>query len=147
MGIDLDNKTTKSSASVFLTCCAAGVPCILESPSSSMLWEAPPISNAARRKAVSQVRVDFCQIGTKWEKQTLLMCVGVDTCLLEKRCSGKGLCSSSGAPHVELRGKTSTGHFLTRVAETYSDPFANAMADTFWNGCLAIKASGLQRVI
>ena len=66
------------------------------------------------------------------------------TSLLEWRCAGGPVCSSSGKPHIILKGRDSrAGQARTKIAEQYPTKFANAIAEWLLR---AARARGFRRV-
>ena len=98
------------------------IPYILENPATSKAWYLPPIQSHIQKQHVQFITCDFCQFGTKWKKPTSFICGHVDPLdltRLHRRCSGRGCCSRTGRPHVQLTGGHHTGIPMTKFAEPY----------------------------
>ncbi len=98
------------------------IPYILENPASSKAWFLPPVQSHIRQSHVQFITCDFCQFGARWKKPRSFICGHVDPLdlvRLGRRCSGRGCCSRTGRPHVQLTGSHHTGIPMTKFAEPY----------------------------
>eukprot|EP00959_Pyramimonas_sp_CCMP1952_P234357 4896943-Pyramimonas_sp.AAC.1 len=73
-----------------------------------------------------------------WRKRTRIVSVHVDLSRCSRLCTGRGICSYSKKPHVELSGK-SNGVFRTLVAEPYPRALCNALVHSFKDALAAIE--------
>eukprot|EP00959_Pyramimonas_sp_CCMP1952_P119801 2504940-Pyramimonas_sp.AAC.1 len=93
------------------------VPCIIENPLTSMFWILPEVLRLSAHPRVSIHRADLCQVGTRWRKATKFMLCNIPEeggrSLEPFKCSGRGVCSRTGRPHIELSGKAPSGKFWT----------------------------------
>ena len=130
--VRLGNATLRFSVSVVKLCLSYSIPCCLENPATSMLWNAPPLL-ALTRKGTLAIS-DYCQYGCPWRKRTKVCTWKLDPeslpCL---KCRGRGgKCSRTGKPHVILTGVHPDKHVpWTKFAEPY--PFSWVKA---WWSCI-----------
>jgi len=54
---------------------------------------------------------------TAWRKRTRFRAVNVDLGPAVKHCCGRGVCTRSNIPHMQLEGKDLHGVFYTKIAE------------------------------
>lgn len=130
--VQLGNRLMRVSARIIRRCVLLGIPTILENPSGSRLFEAPPIRHLRAHPCCSELTLDQCQFQARWRKRTRLVLwrCGHHFPELEKGCSGrKGKCSASARNHVVLTGRDpGSGRLRTAVAQTYPIQLAKAMA-------------------
>ena len=101
------------------------VPYVLENPASSKAWFIPQIQAHIRQQHIQFITNDFCQFGARWKKATSYICGHIDAldlARLQRRCSGRGYCSRTGRPHVQLTGSHPSGVPMTKFAEPYTPP-------------------------
>ncbi|CAK0826016.1 unnamed protein product [Prorocentrum cordatum] len=102
----LGNRLACFSFSFFLECALRGVPAAIENPATSWVWQTKWAVHAAKQTNVKVIDFDFCAFGTQWRKRTRVMYVHVNLDALSScKCSGRGCCSFSQAPHKALEGK------------------------------------------
>ena len=112
------------------------IPATMENPERSRIWLCPPVLQLFRKKHVTFSVTHFCGWGTPWRKATGFLAVHVDlTRLNVVRCSSskRGICQFSGQPHIHLHGKTSTGQWVTKIAQPYPHRMCNALAKCFYD--------------
>eukprot|EP00438_Fugacium_kawagutii_P023337 Skav200217 [mRNA] locus=scaffold3745:15519:20956:- [translate_table: standard] len=141
------NLWMRFSSQVFNLCMKLHIPVTMENPFRSRIWLCPPIKYLLRRKQCYNVDVDYCTFGTRWRKRTKFLYYGVDLQRLGiHRCcnSKRGICAFSGKPHLQLMGVTTSGVFMTKLAEPYPvqlcvniahaflDWHTGIIADNFW---------------
>ena len=68
--------------------------------------EAPIFAAERRAERCQDIVTDFCQHGARWRKRTIFLAWSLlrappDMC---QQCSGRGVCSRTGQPHIVLRG-------------------------------------------
>ena len=125
--IRLGNQCIKACLRMFRILDQYKVPYALENPASSKAWFIPQIQSHIRQQHIQFVTGDFCQFGTRWKKPTSFICGWcdpLDLTRLQRRCSGRGYCSRTGRPHVQLTGGHPSGVPMTKFAEPYPPPFA-----------------------
>ena len=115
---------------IIRTCIKYHVPCMLENPSSSMLWQAHPIMQVLNHDAQKSITCDQCQFGARWRKRTRIaswFCHGVDS--LDLRCTGHGgMCSRNGRPHIVLKGQSPSGALWISISQEYPSQLSNVLA-------------------
>ena len=130
--IALGNATMLASARLIRAARRSKTPCFLENPSGSLLWDSPPIAKQVREGGAVKTTFDFCQYGKPWRKRTVVMGWGVlpNPDLGRVCCGRRGLCSRTGAPHIQLSGTcAANGQLWTRVAEPYPSSLCARLAD------------------
>ena len=120
--VRVGNALALSVASLVRWCIRHGVNVAVENPVSSLLWQLP-VYRALESSSVVRV-VDFCQYGTAWRKRTRVSFWGLSTVKDFRVCSGRGICSRSGYPHLQLEGQR-----LCRQAQVYPAALASIWAD------------------
>ena len=129
--IRIGNNLMKFSAKVYRCCLRHDVPVALENPHTSRLWLAPPIRHLLQHKGTSSGYTDFCVDGKPFRKRTRLMWSNVDLSPVLRHCaSSRGICSRTGANHVQLQG-SSGGQFLTLWAQPYPHRLCQRLAAAF----------------
>jgi len=114
----LGNKLAVFSAGLFLLCAQLGISCTIENPRTSRLWLMPGMLSCIRSTCSSISIVDYCAYGTPWRKRTQLLSCHVSLARSARPCTGRGICSFSHKPHVQLQG-VHNGKFRTLTAEPY----------------------------
>ena len=124
------NETAKVTARLIRACLAARVPCGLENPQTSMLWQSPFLRRLVAHRCAQVLDVHLCQYGARWRKATKVVLWECVTCPdAARRCSGRrGVCSATGKPHVVLSGRDPSGGLWTRRAQAYPRQFARSFA-------------------
>ena len=127
---DVGNATAAAGLDIAEAADRAGHIWIIENPHSSRLWLHPRMKRLMDRPSTMQVVTDYCQWGQPWRKRTRLLignACAEDLIKLERRCTGRGICSRTGRPHAHLEGSTN-GVRRTLIAMTYPERFAHAIA-------------------
>jgi hypothetical protein len=112
------------------------VPVSVENGHNTILWHLPEMAEKLENARI--FRVDYCMMGRTYRKRTRLAAWGLKNTQLadqmEKQCgemyhclSKKGVCCSSGQPHVILRGWV-RGKALASQGKVYPRKFANFIA-------------------
>ena len=117
-------------------CLSLGISATCENPAKSRLWICPPMFSFLRRRQVQNVVTEFCAYGTAWRKSTRIVGVHIDLSYIgAMRCVGskRGLCLFTGCSHVPLTGQTSTGQWLTKLAEPYPWKLCRLLGQAFLN--------------
>ena len=105
------------------------IPYVVENPATSMLWEMPTMLRFCKRYSPSKIFLDYCAYGMPWKKPTALMYNFLRLESLEQQCHSRGhACQFSHKPHVPLRGRDSTGTFLTLRAQPYPERLCDQFA-------------------
>ena len=141
--VRIGNVLMRFSVRIMLLALMLGLPFTLENPRRSRLWICPPMLALLRRRNVSTVFVDFCMFNKPWKKPTTFAGVHVSfTRLQSYRCIGskRGICLHSGKPHLPLSGQTSSGEWLTKIAEPYPTGLCNGLAKVFLDAQLQLVA-------
>ena len=129
------------SASILRLCSRLIIPCALENPATSRIWLCPALAAACRLSPIRFIKTDFCMYGMPWRKRTKIAAVHVDLEPCSRLCKGRGICSNSHKPHVELSGKFQ-GVFRTSIAEPYPRALSNALARSFKDALAALEIYG-----
>ena len=118
--LDLGNAMLKQTIHTIRSCIAARIPCFVENPNTSFLWQAPSMARLMSLACSSSFVFDMCAFGAAWRKRTRLAVWNGPSELAHTgpiRCHcRKGLCSFSGNPHSILTGKAPSGAFVTSAA-------------------------------
>eukprot|EP00434_Breviolum_minutum_P020702 symbB.v1.2.018256.t1/scaffold1449.1/size118046/7 len=136
--VRIGNVLMRFSVRIMLLALMLGLPFTLENPRRSPLWICPPMLALLRRRNVSTVFVDFCMFK---KKPTTFAGVHVSfTRLQSYRCIGskRGICLHYGKPHLPLSGQTSSGEWLTKIAEPYPTGLCNGLAKVFLDAQLQL---------
>jgi len=127
--VQLGNRLMVASAEIASLAVRRRIVGGLENPAYSRLWLCRPIDRLVTFECVQDHFCDFCQYGTGWRKRTRLRLWHARVNDSEFRmCQGKSICSTSLRPHIQLVGCTSSGKFLTSVAEPYPRPLCTVIA-------------------
>ncbi len=125
-------------------CRHARVPGIFENPWTSWAWAMPAMQRCLALPGVRHSRSDFCQWGMPWKKATGLLTLYCDPLRIECKCTGRGLCSRTRLPHIQLKG-TCKGVFLTHLAEPYPRKLCRALVRMCVNAVLTLEAERLDK--
>ena len=123
-------------------CHQCGVHFSLENPDSSLMFLHPAMLKLKAEVKAFDVQLDYCAFGEAWRKPTRLLTTCEELHVLGRRCTPRaGRCSTSGRPHISLRGTVPVGHetfsawagqLWTKVATAYPmgfcEQFAKALA-------------------
>ena len=92
----------------------------IENPSTSSFWHVPEIIAWHDLSRLESVSMDYCQFAQFWRKRTRFAFSSFLSLLsLQRLCKGhKGICSRTGKPHVQPKGKCN-GVNWTKIAEPY----------------------------
>ena len=90
---------------------------IVENPRSSMLWDYEPIRVALIKTNGQKHLIHYCAYGAPWMKPTFLASNLPCVATLSKACHGGYICSYSGRPHIQLRGRRADGTWRTSFAQ------------------------------
>ena len=123
------NAHMRFSAAIIKLCLECQLPCMLENPSGSYLFQARAIQILLGSSVCNSFTLDQCAFGSAWRKRTQISTWNCSECdRLNHRCSGRrGSCSFTGDPHVVLRGCSSNGKLLTALAQEYPSTLAPAL--------------------
>ena len=138
--IKIGNQLMYFSARIFRLCLQLQIPVILENPHTSRLWLAPPIKHLLTHRRVESGWTDFCQDHMPWRKRTKLMWCNISLRSALRQCHGRGTCTCSGRPHVQLVG-TQGGKFLTLIAQPYPSLLCRRLGTAISNAVLTSAAS------
>ena len=122
-----------------------GLPGGEENPATSWLWTLPSRARRAARLHVTDRVVDYCAFGTPFRARARLQLWHLRPAprLSSCRCVGRGVCSFSGRPHLQLTGATSKEGFLTTKKNRYPDGLCKILAKDLWHAHMMKKASRL----
>ena len=129
--IRLGNQCFKACLRIMRVLDQYKVPYVLENPASSKAWFIPQIQAHIRQQHIQFITNDFCQFGARWKKATSYICGHIDAldlARLQRRCSGRGYCSRTGRPHVQLTGSHPSGVPMTKFAEPYPPSLCTALS-------------------
>ena len=118
-------------------CLTLNIPGYLENPMTSLIWRTPQIQKLLRRRHVHLIRADLCQYGVQWRKATSLLVWNCAPFQLQT-CSGRGRCSRTHRPHLQLTG-LSNKIFLTKQAQVYPRPFAQELVSKIIANQISLK--------
>ena len=121
------NQLLEFALQVIEICQQLRVPWTLENPQSSRLWLVPAIRQLLQHGA-RKVEASFCAYGMPWRKATTFL-AGNFSSLHFLTCSGSfRRCSRTGANHLPLVGKSSTGIWLTGLVQPYPEQLCEHFA-------------------
>ena len=126
-----ENQTALFTCKAIHACKQNSIPCILENPSSSMMWQIPFLVRLCSLSCSRCVHCDFCQFGAKWRKRTRVQGWFVQDCsLMNQCCQGRnGWCPLNQRFHIALKGQDPVSKQLwTHLAQPYPTRFAAAGA-------------------
>jgi hypothetical protein len=117
------------------------IPCILENPQSSLLWQTPAIKRFLQQSNVAFETCEFCMFGVPWRKSTSFLGIHVGLASLRPfRCLHKprGVCKRTLLPHVVLTGKDPDAphQFMTYTAQAYPRKLCALLAEVFKNAVM-----------
>ena len=110
------------SARVLRACVRHDIPCYLENPHNSRIWQAPPLRRLVNRCGCKVNIHDTCQYGARWLKPTpVALFNSMNDPAVQCTCHGrKGICSYTGLAHIPLTGwDKNSKQFWTQIAEPY----------------------------
>ena len=130
--VDNGNTQARNTAKIINSCIHHFVPCLMENPQTSMLWDAPCISRLCRLSLAQCQSFDMCQYNTRWRKSTKVISWHCGHELdLQRKCQGRnGICSLTHKPHIVLTGPSNVpGMLWTSLAQVYPDALARKLAN------------------
>ena len=101
----------------------------------------PPMKHILALKTATTYRTDFCMLNRPWRNRTQIIGIHVDLSASERKCQGRGVCSRTGQPHVELVGKVN-GVFRTHIAEPCPPVLCKLLAQCLNNALAARSLAG-----
>lgn len=140
--VRIGNALARFSISVFRLCRLRRVPCVIENPHTSRIFSLPCFT-AENKQGVRDYYTDYCQDNLPWRKRTRLRAVHINLSPAVKHCSGRGVCSRSRRPHVQLKG-CRNGVSLTLWAEPYPLSLCHRLATCFRNALVANTVISLE---
>ncbi len=133
-GLLLGNSTLRATVSLLRLARRQQIPCSLENPLTSMLWDAPNLAVLLRARDCRVSVVHLCAYGARWRKPTKVAFWGASPHRLDERprCRGRsGVCSFCGKRHIVLSGTDPVSHRRwTSLASKYPKRFASDLAST-----------------
>lgn len=113
-----------------------------ENPHSSFLWLLPSWRAQERLENASDHIFDQCAFGRPFRARTRLRLwhCHPGRALHEKQCRGRGICSFSHKPHLQLTGVDKKA-FRTATKAEYPPGLAAALADTFVTAYMAKRSA------
>ena len=135
----IGNTQVRNTCQIIKSCVSLGVPCSLENPRTSLMWQHPALVRLLSHDSCSVQNFDQCQYGTRWKKATS---IALWNCghqqFINKTCTGrKGTCSQSGLPHIVLCGYSKIHKKpWTAVAQKYPQRLVSLLCDRLILGCL-----------
>ena len=131
---------TRSLAFAHALCDGARCPDSDGESEYQFLWDMPQLLTFQSNHSHNFTVLHFCQFGARWVKPILLLLLACPYLSdVGKTCSGRGVCSRTGKPHVSLRGKDPTGTFWTLRAQPYPRSFTRAVASHAMSHVASVK--------
>ena len=127
------NAIMRSTAQIVKSCHRFCVPCFLDLPATSLMWQAPPIKRLCCLKTSICQICDMCQYNARWRKRTRIQSWhGQTENDLRRICEGHGgICSRTKKHHISLWGQDSFSKQLwAHLAQPYPPEFAFIAAAT-----------------
>ena len=125
------NATVRATCHIIRCAVQFKVPCFLENPAGSMMWQAPPIKKLCMHRSSQVFITDFCQHHARWRKRTRVQAwFDQDVPQFHLQCHGRaGICSRTQKHHIILKGQDPvSGQLWTQLAQPYPGRFAAAAA-------------------
>ena len=145
----IGNCLMRRTAAVLSRARSLVVPCFVENPVTSMLWQAPPIAKIIETGETLSTTYDACGYGARWRKRTRIISVHAPPRpQLCKLCAGrKGVCSFTGLPHIVLSGvDPSSKRLWTKIAEPYPVRMCSAFAQHISNSVVRLVRNSYEHV-
>ena len=148
--IDSGNKTAAISSEIISLCILLGVPCCIENPATSLLFESRYLKPKLADACCTTCKLDFCGYKARWRKRTLLAAWHFPE--IQEACrlchSSNHICSFSGKPHIILTGADpSSGRLWTAVAEPYPKPLCTKLAGLIHDRIDTVQHSRIARLL
>ena len=128
----------------------ANVPCVMEHPAGSRMWQRPELRKLASLRGVYALLTDQCQRGARWRKTMQLLTGNLDSFgrdRLSRRCSCiDGRCSRSGRPHGQLSGQAPNGKAWTSIVEHYPRELCHEIISVTLGNVIAQYASNIDGI-
>jgi hypothetical protein len=106
-----------------------GIPGGEENPHSSYLWNFPDRQRFVSDQNTHAHCVDYCAFGRPFRARTRLMVFNMSVEHTDKlRCHGRGICSFSSRPHVQLVGTAQSRGFMTKQKSEYPPQLCQLLA-------------------
>ena len=140
--LTVSNKLGWVSQRIQRLCYKLNVPGAEENPWQSFLWLRPDRRSFAKLPQVCDKVVDYCACGRPFRARTRIRfwkCAphpGLDKLV----CTGRGICSFSGKPHLELTG-FSNNQFSTLMKNAYPPALCALLADSLHRACIAQQST------
>ena len=140
----ISNMTTDRGGALQRIALARGLPVGVENPPGSFLWQFPSRQRAAAHPCTETRAVDYCSCSTPFRARTklLLWHHRPSPALDAMHCTGRGTCSFTRQPHLQLSGATSAG-FRTAAKNHYPDILCRRLASAMVSSFAEKKASRL----
>ena len=118
------NFLARSSCRILKACLQQKIPCVLENPDSSLLFEFPPLKSLSKRFGASDARFDMCGFGTRWRIRTKIRHWFAEPIQHQAFCqSHSSVCSFSGKHLIILQGHDPvSGRLWSSLAQVYPQP-------------------------
>lgn len=129
------DRTAKLAASLVTLAADLGVPCVIESPSTSLLWRFPCMQAISRSRHVASCLGDMCVWGGRWRRRTRFLGCHVDPTHWSALCSGPSCCRS-GRKHASSTGDQ-VGYRHAHPAGKYRPPLCRAIVEAFNSSTLS----------
>ena len=125
--LELGNATVRVTGRILCRALHRRMPCFLENPDSSLLWQAPPIAQALRHQSCTIQRCTMGGFGARWRKATKVACWHNRNLPFDGHfCRSHGcMCQYSNKPHIVLAGRDwQSNKSWTSIASAYPTGFA-----------------------
>jgi len=126
-----------------------GVPTFFEHPRGSLVWRVPELRALCGLADARHFDYDACQYGAKWRRGSSVVAWGVPELTWHPRqCSGRhGLCSRTGARHIDLNGRSPTGPLWSTIAAAKPPGLCRELAASFDQLVKHRRANKLFRIV
>jgi len=131
--VNVANRLCIVASSLLDLCRRLNIPCVVENPHTSLLWNVKAFENLAKTRGVEVCVTDYCAWGTPWRKRTRFLFTHLSCNSLGKTCCGRGVCSFSGKRHVEIIGNHPCGVKYSKLSEPYPPRLCAAFVRCFAN--------------
>ena len=124
------NHLAQAAVKIIKACLRMNVPCGLENPSQSFLWQSRYLRGVVERRNATTYDFDFCRFGAPWRKRTRVV---LWSCLPwadgHLRCKGRrSICSVTNKRHIVLTGTDPQGVLWTKRAQAYPESLCTSLA-------------------
>ena len=135
------NSVALFMASLFALGRTLRLPCLAVAPEASWIWFLPAIRALVLLDNVRVITVDLCRYGDCRRRPVCIMAVHCSLDVFrDQRCSGTGVCSTTGQPHWGWRRQA-----RPPPGRLWPAPFADTVASVLVQATRAAQGRRLQR--